>query len=193
MTARIIYNKNRFPKQIAKNKCRGCHGDVPKGRRTWCSDVCFQTYEPANVRFACLKRDQGICSHCGIDTKKVASKLSRALRWTVPEHHRFFKKGVYDREKHQAAVKIAERHRRRWYAAAEKRRATLKAEGWPGSSRSLWEMDHVIPYSEGGLTVLENVRTLCLPCHKKRTKKWHRERKQNLLRQCQEAKFDYEG
>ena len=36
--------------------------------------------------------------------------------------------------------------------------------------------DHIIPFSEGGMTVLENIRTLCEACHKKRTKDWHRDR-----------------
>jgi 5-methylcytosine-specific restriction endonuclease McrA len=31
------------------------------------------------------------------------------------------------------------------------------------------EYDHIVPFSEGGLTVLENMRTLCRPCHKART------------------------
>lgn len=39
------------------------------------------------------------------------------------------------------------------------------------------EYDHVIPFSEGGLTVVENMRTLCHFCHKKRTADWHAERK----------------
>jgi hypothetical protein len=38
--------------------------------------------------------------------------------------------------------------------------------------------DHIVPFSEGGLTVLENMRTLCEPCHRKRTRQWHKERKQ---------------
>lgn len=38
------------------------------------------------------------------------------------------------------------------------------------------EYDHIIPFSEGGLTVLENMRTLCAPCHRERTKAWHGER-----------------
>ena len=37
--------------------------------------------------------------------------------------------------------------------------------------------DHVIPFSEGGATVIENMRTLCEPCHKARTKQWHKDRK----------------
>ena len=32
--------------------------------------------------------------------------------------------------------------------------------------RSLWDADHIVPVAEGGgLCDLENLRTLCLPCH----------------------------
>jgi len=31
------------------------------------------------------------------------------------------------------------------------------------------EYDHIVPFSEGGLTTLENMRTLCRCCHKKVT------------------------
>ena len=37
--------------------------------------------------------------------------------------------------------------------------------------QSLWEGDHIIPHSQGGEYVLENIRTLCVPCHKKETAK----------------------
>lgn len=37
--------------------------------------------------------------------------------------------------------------------------------------------DHIIPFSEGGLTVVENIRTLCSACHKAITKEWHGTRK----------------
>lgn len=36
------------------------------------------------------------------------------------------------------------------------------------------EYDHIVPFSEGGLTVIENIRTLCAPCHVKRTAEWRR-------------------
>jgi len=39
------------------------------------------------------------------------------------------------------------------------------------------EYDHIIPFSEGGLTILENMRTLCSKCHKKRTKEWRSSRR----------------
>jgi 5-methylcytosine-specific restriction endonuclease McrA len=31
------------------------------------------------------------------------------------------------------------------------------------------------------MTVLENMRTLCEPCHKQRTKDWHGQRKNRVL------------
>jgi 5-methylcytosine-specific restriction endonuclease McrA len=57
-------------------------------------------------------------------------------------------------------------------------------EGWAAHQR--WESrkprvnyDHIIPFSEGGMTVLENIRTLCEECHKKRTREWHKQRTKN--------------
>jgi 5-methylcytosine-specific restriction endonuclease McrA len=34
-----------------------------------------------------------------------------------------------------------------------------------------WDADHIVPLSEGGDFGLENIRTLCLPCHKRETSK----------------------
>lgn len=50
------------------------------------------------------------------------------------------------------------------------------------TSKSTWkkpEYDHIKPFSEGGLTILENMRTLCSSCHKSRTAEWHKSRKNN--------------
>ena len=35
--------------------------------------------------------------------------------------------------------------------------------------RALWEADHVVPLVEGGPHTLANMRTLCVPCHKRAT------------------------
>jgi hypothetical protein len=40
------------------------------------------------------------------------------------------------------------------------------------------EYDHIIPFSEGGETIAENMRTLCYACHKKRTSEWQKQRAQ---------------
>lgn len=37
------------------------------------------------------------------------------------------------------------------------------------SLRSDWEADHIVPVVEGGDSNLENIRTLCIPCHRAAT------------------------
>jgi 5-methylcytosine-specific restriction enzyme A len=61
------------------------------------------------------------------------------------------------------------RHIRRLRGAAKL--AALDAWG-PGSRkrRSLWDADHIVPVAEGGGECdLENLRTLCLKCHRQAT------------------------
>lgn len=47
------------------------------------------------------------------------------------------------------------------------------------------EYDHIIPFSEGGLTILENMRTLCRACHLARTKAWHGEKAASRRKKAQ--------
>jgi 5-methylcytosine-specific restriction endonuclease McrA len=38
------------------------------------------------------------------------------------------------------------------------------------SRRSLWDADHILPVAEGGGQCdLDNLRTLCVPCHREAT------------------------
>jgi len=52
-------------------------------------------------------------------------------------------------------------------------RRVLGWAGWgvaPGSRRSLWDADHIVPVAEGGGECdLANMRTLCLKCHRRIT------------------------
>lgn len=60
--------------------------------------------------------------------------------------------------------------------------ATLRAVGFYDWPRSLWEADHIVPRVEGGSNKLDNLRTLCVPCHKAETSKLRtRLRRQRLL------------
>src|SRR6478672_9438921 len=46
----------------------------------------------------------------------------------------------------------------------------LKASGMIAAHRkSWWEADHIVPVVEGGDSHLENIRTLCVPCHRQVT------------------------
>ena len=139
---KVVYTRNRFPKQIAEGLCKGCHEPITAKRRTsWCCDECKKRYDPYWVKRAVIARDKHICQMCGLDIR--AAEL--AWRRTRPPGSHSF----YDADFQT------------W------RRARPKEE-----------YDHIVPFCEGGLTILENMRTLCGACHKKRTAEWRRQKKE---------------
>lgn len=143
---KIIYDRSRFPilqrRPDGKWGCRGCGGEIPKGRTAWCSKNCSDRYNPASVIYAVKRRDNGICAVCLVDIGQQLKDWNRA------------KFEACNGERYDYALNFE------W----EKKRPPIA------------EYDHIIPFSEGGLTVLENMRTLCSVCHKARTAKWHKER-----------------
>ena len=85
-------------------------------------DICATRY---------LKRDRGVCVHCGLDTIREHRKLKRArgdqLAWRLC--------GTGDSNTRMR--------------------------------KSLWDADHILPVTEGGGECdLDNIRTLCLRCHR---------------------------
>jgi 5-methylcytosine-specific restriction protein A len=67
------------------------------------------------------------------------------------------------------------------YAALRRSRGAARAAGLSlyrmksiASRRSLWDADHITPVAEGGGQCdLDNLRTLCLPCHRQATSELH--------------------
>jgi len=63
------------------------------------------------------------------------------------------------------------------YAALKRARGAARAAGLSlygmktiSARRSLWDADHIVPVAEGGGQCdLDNLRTLCLPCHREVT------------------------
>lgn len=50
------------------------------------------------------------------------------------------------------------------------RRRVLSARGWPLHRETFWDADHIVPVAEGGGQCdLDNIRTLCIDCHKRET------------------------
>lgn len=133
MTYKIKY-KNRYPVQQknadGKKICRGCGGDIPKGRRSWCSKECFKKYDPQSVIIAVNKRDNKICCECEYNYKKEFKKWS-SLSFEL--------------------IKL------NWLEYEKSKPKPI-------------EYHHVIPMYRGGLTILENMITLCNNCHKKKHK-----------------------
>jgi 5-methylcytosine-specific restriction enzyme A len=62
--------------------CRWCAIEVPKGRRTFCSDDCVHEWrlrsDPGYLREQVLKRDRGVCKSCRVDTLVAQGILKRS-------------------------------------------------------------------------------------------------------------------
>lgn len=94
-----------------------------------------------------MKRDKGICACCGLDTEAL-EKLIRAAGQRVSEEGNW--RGHY---RHQTMLLV---------------RFGLTPHE---AGKSLWEADHIIPVEEGGgCCGLDNFQTLCVWCHKVKTK-----------------------
>lgn len=138
-----------LPKTVNGNTCcRWCQGDVYAPRRTFCSDNCVHEHRLRTnnkyLRECVYKRDKGICAECSIDTKLIAKELKQ-----------YHYKSVRHKE---LLVK---------YGISEKRKIWKRKYGG-----GLWDADHIKPVCKGGgLCGLENMKTLCILCHKAKTKK----------------------
>lgn len=61
--------------------CRWCGLEVPRGRRTFCSDFCVHEWrlrsDPGYLRDQVLARDRGVCAQCGIDCLAEWNRIRR--------------------------------------------------------------------------------------------------------------------
>lgn len=123
--------------------CRFCQKEVPVGRITFCSNKCVHEWKlqtnPTYAARELFKRDEGICNICGANTQLIRAKATVEY---LSEPNRYTKRDW-------------------WWVAAK----------WPRDVyRRWWEMDHTIPVEDGGgCCGLDNLQTLCVPCHKKKT------------------------
>ena len=100
---------------------------------------------PAKARKAVEARDKGVCAECGLDTGAISREARRLYRLDFAHGGR-----LWARVSHQIADALR--------------------PGFRDLLRHLWEADHIVPVAEGGGGCgLENLRTLCLACHKEAT------------------------
>jgi 5-methylcytosine-specific restriction enzyme A len=128
-------DRKRLPRgPNGRGLCRWCSLEVPPRRYTFCSEYCVHEWklrsQPGYLRQQILKRDRGVCAHCGVDTLRELLRLKRtrgAKRMEIVLH---------------------------WGVGSRRR-------------KSLWDADHILPVVEGGGECdLDNIRTLCLRCHR---------------------------
>lgn len=123
--------------------CRYCLKQIlEKGRRTFCSSACVHEHRlRSNVdymRANVFKRDAGVCSLCLVDCVQLVKKISTM---SLLDATRLLLPMGYPKGR------IKQAHEKNF---------------------ALWDADHIVPVeSGGGGCGLENMRTLCVPCHLK--------------------------
>lgn len=127
-------------------------------------------------------RDHGVCAQCGRETlplyergRQLERPLPSTMPWSgvnVPEEQRAAR---------AAAVEAAVTAYDAWVAEMQALGfRTVKPAAWlkDRTSRSFrkviegwfWQADHITPVAEGGgLAGLDNLQTLCTPCHVAKT------------------------
>lgn len=153
-------NEGRGPN--GRRLCRWCGVEVPKGRRTFCSDECVHEWrlrsDTRYLRDKTFERDQGVCAVCGLDTvaaQRTLSELRRQAHREVPYDSSIYKSGPERRAAMEARLSelLVE--------------AGMRPEIPPDYRNTLWDADHIVPVVEGGGECdLSNIRTLCWWCHK---------------------------
>ncbi len=126
-------------------ECRWCHSEITGLRRSFCSDACVHEHklrsDVSYMRTAVFERDHGMCAICKRDCEQLKIE----------------------------AVKILLTY------GAENLKKFLKQYGYPNrriklfitrNGAALWDADHITPVVWGGGGCgLDEMRTLCVPCH----------------------------
>lgn len=171
----------------------GCGRECQPPRRSWFSNACVHEWKirnwPPYARDEVEKRDRGVCGSCGTDTGALMAPIKRGFAIEPPDEWAIaFGLGhdsphlPQDPKRYwainlkpdvQAALDVARwiyaEQCAEWRAQIIEYKAQLIADGWP-VGRHFWEADHIIPVIEGGGQCgLENLRTLCLRCHRQAT------------------------
>jgi 5-methylcytosine-specific restriction endonuclease McrA len=125
--------------------CRQCQTEVKPPQRTFCSQACIHTWKirssPSYAREQVFLRDKGVCAVCKLDTEKLREILY-AIRIQSEEHYQQLT--VLYRLKYGFGFNLA---------------------------AHFFEMDHILPVAQGGGSCgLENLQSLCLPCHRDKTR-----------------------
>lgn len=148
--------QNRQPKH-----CRFCCSPLSGRKTSWCGDSCIEAYLIAcGDHEACKKavraRDSEVCCLCGINLVTFRAEFLQ------------YKAEDFDRKAWRMQRFLPKKYQQ----------DPPFSIGFFGEfmvwvhTHDLWEIDHKIPVSKGGGCTgdISNLQTLCLACHKAKTK-----------------------
>lgn len=179
LSAPKLHERHRvMVRYLGKKLCTWCLTPCTGRRSTWCSDECVSAYFLVHdwkaVRAAVFKRDAGVCRHCARDTQRAQEThrkiIHHAMRLAFPDRSYYFSRSVYTLRNHPDA------RVQRWRDLAVELATSFGFGATQYTDREWWEADHIIERVRGGKDALENLRTLCLRCHKIETARLARER-----------------
>ena len=120
--------------------CRWCKGAVSGRRRTFCSDACVHEWR--------LRSSTSYLRECVFERDAGVCALCRL------DTHKLRRRIM--------RLPFAQRMR--------ELRALQECGAIHKKRKSWWEADHIVPVVEGGDSSLDNMRTLCIPCHRGATR-----------------------
>jgi len=160
---------------LKEKLCRWCGLDVKrlsKHRRTFCSDECVHEFNlrssSSYAREYIGKRDKYTCQLCGLECRGLIRQLWKYVNEEMP------------RLKRDNAIYADYKNYRHARKALEVEFFEKRGLPWVNTSNrsTFYDIDHILPVVEGGGKAGEdNLRCLCLICHRKETALLHKRRK----------------
>jgi 5-methylcytosine-specific restriction enzyme A len=109
--------------------------------------------------------------------------------WRLRSSGSYLRECVFERDRGVCASCKADTHRARRrimrlpFAERMRELRALQSRGVIHRGRkSWWEADHIVPVVEGGDSNLDNLRTLCIPCHREATRALRERRRGGIRR-----------
>jgi len=128
---------------------------------------------------------RGLCRWCSLEVPRGRYTFCSEFcvhEWKLRTQPAYLREEVFKRDRGicaSCAVDTTHEARKLRYARGANRISLLAHWGLRRKSRkSLWDADHIIPVIEGGGECdLENIRTMCLRCHRQATLQLHRRKR----------------
>ena len=132
---------------------------------------------------------RGLCRWCSLEVPRGRYTFCSEFcvhEWKLRTQPAYLREQVFKRDRgicSACGIDAMREARRLRYARGENRISLLAHWGLRRKSRkSLWDADHIIPVIEGGGECdLDNIRTMCLRCHRQATLQLRRRKRPSVV------------